>query len=82
MEIFLVSTEHLSFLEVGEIEEVRRPVGHVIEGERSRQSQFVAHVRVIPDPHEVVVPRACGRHHEVAQEAVAQQHLHLQRKAH
>lgn len=76
--VLFISAIHLRLLQIGEVEEMRWPMRHVVKGQRSRQRELVAHVGVVSNAHEVIVPRAGGRHHEVAEEPVGQQHLYLQ----
>ena len=56
---------------------MRRSVHFVIEILRVGQLQLVLDLVVKSHAHEVIVPRALSGHHEKAQEAIGEQHLHF-----
>ena len=64
-------------LQLAKLHEVRRAVLLVVKLLGIGQLQFILHVRVMPHTLKVIVPRALRRHHEEAEEAVGQQHLHF-----
>mmetsp|Transcript_100146 Transcript_100146/g.251031 ORF Transcript_100146/g.251031 Transcript_100146/m.251031 type:complete len:442 (+) Transcript_100146:99-1424(+) len=68
-----------SLLLLGEVQEVRRPVALMVELPWILHAKAVLHGDVVLLPHKVVIPNAVVRHHEKAQEDIAQQHLDLLR---
>merc|ERR1712117_916960 len=51
-------------LQTGEVEEVRGAVHLVVELLGVAEGELVLHRGLVPDAHEVVVPRPLRRHHE------------------
>ena len=58
-------------LQTGEVEEVRWAVHLVVELLGVAEGELVLHRGLVPDAHEVVVPRPLRRHHEEAEESEA-----------
>ena len=58
-------------LQTGEVEEVRWAVHLVVELLGVPEGELVLHRGLVPDAHEVVVPRPLRRHHEEAEESEA-----------
>ena len=58
-------------LQTGEVEEVRGAVHLVVELLGVPEGELVLHRGLVPDAHEVVVPRPLRRHHEEAEESEA-----------
>ena len=56
-------------LQTGEVEEVRGAVHLVVELLGVAEGELVLHRGLVPDAHEVVVPRPLRRHHEEAEES-------------
>ena len=58
-------------LQTGKVEEVRGAVHLVVELLGVPEGELVLHRGLVPDAHEVVVPRPLRRHHEEAEESDA-----------
>ena len=58
-------------LQTGKVEEVRWAVHLVVELLGVPEGELVLHRGLVPDAHEVVVPRPLRRHHEEAEESEA-----------
>ncbi len=74
-QVLSIRREEVTVLGGAEIQEMRRPVDLVVELFGIGQLHLVLDVGLEAHAHEVVVPGALRRHHEEAEEAIAEEHL-------
>ena len=73
--IVTICSDAVTFFGGRKVHEMRWSVNFVVKHLGICQMQLVLHVGVVPDVHEIVVPRALTRYHEEAEELARQQHL-------